>query len=493
MKKKITLFVSIITLTLFASVQSGALSLDVIEKTVSVPNVLPINKCAKWHVNFKGLKKTVIYSDYIISMGKYGGFACLDYNTLKFDESFTNKLNSDFFTNIACYNDTLFAEKFDEIFYWSKKDNSWVKYDNRLPVKFFDIIYQDDRYIFYPIDGGEWGSLLYIYDKAKNVTKGVTTPSCTNAIVKTDGKYLISGSTMHMIGFSDLFTLQNIESMPVLVDHSKDLSINKIEDYWNDNIQYVNKKFKIDESNKSVYYNLERYLSGTIISSTFLFKNEIYHFIDHSDIDLFNGHSYSLLSKNENGKIVQQDSVNTFYGVNFTNSYNGDYVFNCYDGYMIIQKDKLIRIEFEPKASYEMKENYLRESGGLSFDVVPTFTLFEKQVDPSSIAKEKMNKGDNGFNLRNTNYQINNDAFIHTEYSDKYTEEFNYIYDHKIFINYKGQEKRLKFDNSNNILLYCFKSVGTDFLYFYCLGNVNHKYGLIEITDLEKFVNVYSI
>ena len=136
MKEKITLFVSILTLVglltlaFFASKQSkqstpsDSLSLDVIEKTVTVPNVLPINKCANWYVDFSQLKKTVIYSDNIISMGSYGGFACLDYNSLTLDESFTNKLNSDFFTNIACYNDTLFAEKFNDIFYLSEKDTT---------------------------------------------------------------------------------------------------------------------------------------------------------------------------------------------------------------------------------------------------------------------------------------------------------------------------------------------------------------------------------
>ena len=111
MKKKISLFVSILTLVglltlaFFASkqsTQSDSLSLDVIDKTISVPNVLPINKCANWYVDFSQLKKTVIYSDNIISMGSYGGFVCLDYNSLALDESFTNKLNSDFYTNIAC-------------------------------------------------------------------------------------------------------------------------------------------------------------------------------------------------------------------------------------------------------------------------------------------------------------------------------------------------------------------------------------------------------
>ncbi len=267
-----------------------------------------------------------------------------------------------------------------------------------------------------------------------------------------------------------MFTLENIDVMPILVDHSKDLSIDKLEDYWSGVI-------KIDESDKSAYYTLnESPETGTIIiASTFLFKNEVYHLINHSDI--FNPDSYMDLSKNENGKIVQKDSITTNYSIKYTNSYNRDYVFNCYEGYLMLQKDRFVSVKFESNASYKMKENYVIESG--SFKSVPIFTLFDKKINQESIVEEKLL-----WDSRGIDYQINNDAVIHTEYRDKY--------DHKIFINYKGQEKRLKFDNSNNIVRYCFKNEGTDFIYFDCLVNVNHKYGWIELTDLERFVNLYS-
>ena len=486
MKEKITLFVSILTLVgllalaFFASKQSkqstpsDSLSLDVIDKTISVPNVLPINKCANWYVDFSQLKKTVIYSDNIISMGSYGGFACLDYNSLTLDERFNNKLNSDFFTNIACYNDTLFTEKFNDIFCLSEKDTSWIKYDNRLPVKFFDIIYQDDDYIFYPIDGGEGVSRLFIYDKEKNVTKGLNTDKCTNAIIKTDGKYLISTSKRLTYVISDLFTLQNIESMPVLVDHSKDLSINKLEDYWNGVIE-------IDETDKSVYYNKEKsFPEGTNISSTFLFHNDIYHFIENYATDFLKGKNEMFLTKNKNGKITQLERRSTRFDIKYTNSYNGDYIFKTYGGYMMLQKNNLFRIKFEPHASYEVNEDFVRESGSYETNI----TLFEKRVNKDSIV-EILKSRDFGVEWHNTNYRINNKAFIRTEYSDTLINDSKLLFDNKILINYQGQEKRLIFDNTNGFLRCCFKSGGNDFLDF-------GEYGLIEITDLEKFVNVYS-
>lgn len=471
MKNKIAIFISFLTLTLFASAQSSSLLLDKFEKTILAPNVLSINKCANWHVDFNKLKKTVIYSDKIISMGLYGGFVCLDYTSLTIDENFTNKLNSDFFTNVACYNDTLFAEKFDEIFYLSGNNTTWVKYNKTLPVKFFDIIYQDNDYIFYPVDFGEWGSLLFIYDKEKNITKGLRTTNCANAIIKTDGKYLISSSTRHMSGFSDLFSLQKIDNIPVLVDHSKSISISNIEEFWKRNIQ-------IDESNKSEYYKQEKSLSiGAIISSTFLFQNNIYHFIEPESRN-----SQIIISKNEQGNLAQQDSLTSFI-IDFTNSYNEDYIFNAgtYDcGFMILQKNRLIRIKFEPQSSYKIKEGYVKKSG--HYETVLNITLHNEIVNQDSIVRENLIWENYKIATRNTNYRINNKDSI-------YTEHYN---ENKIFINYQGQEKRLKFDNSNNILRYCFKSGGADFLYFFCLGNYNHKYGLIEITDFGKFVNDYS-
>ena len=489
MKEKITLFVSILTLVglltlaFFASKQSkqstpsDSLSLDVIDKTISVPNVLSINKCANWYVDFNTIKKTVIYSDNIISMGSYGGFVCLDYNSLALNENFTNKLNSDFYTNIACYNDTLFAEKFEEIFYLSEKDTTWVKYDNVLPVKFFDIIYQDDDYIFYPIDGGEGVSRLFIYDKEKKLTKGFNTDKCTNAIIITDGKYLISTSKRLKYVVSDLFTLQNIESMPALVDHSKDLSINKLEDYWNGIIE-------IDETDKSVYYNQEKsFPEGTNVSSTFLFKNNIYHFIENyaTGRDFINEKNDMFLTKNKNGKITQLERRSTRFDIKYTNSYNGDYIFKTYGvGYMMLQKNNLIRIKFEPHASYDVNEDLVRESGSYETNI----TLFEKRVNKDSIV-EILKSRDFGVEWHNTNYRINNKAFIRTEYSDTLINDSKLLFDNKILINYQGQEKRLIFDNTNGFLRCCFKSGGNDFLDF-------GEYGLIEITDLEKFVNVYS-
>lgn len=471
MKNKITLFFSFLTLTLFASAQLDTLLIDKTEKTISVPNVLQINKCVKWHVDFDRLKKTVIYSDKIISMGLYGGFVCLDYKSLTLDESFTNQLNTDFFTNIACFNDTLFAEKFDEIFYWSENDIIWKKYNFLLPVKFFDIIYQDKDYIFYPVDFGEWGARLFIYDKRKKVTKALNTGNCANAIIKIDGNYLISGSTRHMFGFSNLFSLQDIDAMPVLVDHSKKKSTTSVQEYWKMNVS-------LEESNKPVGYKEEQPpLMGTVLSSTFLFQNTIYHFMEAKS-----SNGKMTLLKNQQGKLVQQDSLASF-KIDFTNSYNGDCVFNAgiYDqGFILLQKNRLIRIKYEPQVPYTFEDRMVNNSGNIEF--VPYFTLYEKLIDRDSIVKEKIVRENNMIVSRKTTYRINDKDYIHTAHYQ----------DNKIFINYQGEEKRLKFDNSENVLRYCIKNGGTDFLYFFCLGNINHKYGLIEVTDWKKFFEDYS-
>lgn len=471
MKNKIILIIHFLTLALFTSAQSASLLVDKTDRTISVPNVLAINKCAKWHVDFDRLKKTVIYSDKIISMGLYGGFVCMDENSLTFAEKFTNQLNTDFFTNMACFNDTLFAEKFEEVFYWSENDSIWKKYNLTLPVKLFDIIYQDKDYIFYPVDFGEWGARLFIYDKRKKVTKALNTGNCANAIINIDGNYLISGSTRHMNGFSDLFSLQYIDAMPVLVDHSKKKLTNSVQEYWKMNVS-------MEESNKPVGYKEERPQSmGTVLSSTFLFQNTIYHFMEAKSRN-----GKMILLKNQQGKLVQQDSLASF-KIDFTNSYNEDFVFNAgiYDhGFILLQKNRLIRIKYEPQSPYKFEEKLVNKSGYSEF--VPNFALYEKLIDRDSIVKEKIVNENNMIVSRKTTYQINNKDFIHTDHYK----------DNKIFINYQGQEKRLKFDNTENVLRYCFKSGRTDFLYFYCRTNIDHKYGLIEVTDWKKFFDDYS-
>ena len=139
---------------------------------IKVPDIAILNNAARWYLNFDKLKKTVVYSNHLISMGFHGGLVCINPTKMEFDSVYTKKINTDFYTNMICRQDTLFAEKFGKIFYLNP-DTLWMEYHLKIPIKLFEIVYEDEHYIFYPSDFGEWGSSLFIYDKYLNCTKGL--------------------------------------------------------------------------------------------------------------------------------------------------------------------------------------------------------------------------------------------------------------------------------------------------------------------------------
>ena len=88
-----------------------------IDVNITINGELNIQNCTNWYIDFSTIKRTVVYKEKIICVGLNGGFACLNRSDLKQDTIFEKKLNTDFFTNASVFQDTLFAEKFDKIFF----------------------------------------------------------------------------------------------------------------------------------------------------------------------------------------------------------------------------------------------------------------------------------------------------------------------------------------------------------------------------------------
>ena len=109
----------------------------IVYTNITENGVKNIQNCANWYIDFSRIKRTVVYKDKIICVGFNGGFACLNSSDLKQNTVLENKLNTDFFTNATIYQDTLFAEKFDKLFFWDS--DKWVEYLRPLPINYFDI------------------------------------------------------------------------------------------------------------------------------------------------------------------------------------------------------------------------------------------------------------------------------------------------------------------------------------------------------------------
>ena len=183
------------------------------EINITINGELNIQNCAKWFIDFSRIKRTVVYRDKIICVGFNGGFACLDGSSMKQDTTFERKLNSDFFTNASVFQDTLFAEKFDKIFFWNI--DRWVEYSHPLPIKYFDLLSEDKVYAFYSSCMGEFGSILFVYNKTTKETKAEFT-TCPNSVIKTSLGYYVGTHLYHMAGWSDSYTIKNIEKLKTI-------------------------------------------------------------------------------------------------------------------------------------------------------------------------------------------------------------------------------------------------------------------------------------
>ena len=362
---------------------------------INVLDVITLDNTAKWYLNFDRLKNTVVYSDKIISMGLYGGIVCIDPKRMMVDQSFTKKLNSDFNTNIICRQDTLFTEKFDEIYYLNS-DTVWTKYNLKYPVKFFNILYEDDRYIFYPCDFGEWGSNLFIYDKYQQCTKGLSVSDCPQSVIKQKNKFIISGATFHGGGSSELYTIDNLDSLSVLIKGDFATSMKLLPDYWR-NSKHLNYS---DSKNFIIPLKVIEY--GTIIT-VFQLDSTVYCIEQVHDRN-----KYASITNLKANKTIKMDSVSLKY-LQEAHSFNGNTIINLSllkSSFLFISSDTIYEITFTTNKSYTFAQGFGHETDY-------SFTLGNDTIKQNQITICD-NKTQNGNLQMAMKYNFNNESGIYS-------------------------------------------------------------------------------
>lgn len=433
---------------------------------IKVSDVITIDSAAKWYLNFDRLKNTVVYSNKIISMGLYGGIVCIDPQKMIVDQRFTKKLNSDFYTNITCRLDTLFSEKFGEIYYLNS-DTVWTKYDLKYPVKFFDILYEDDHYIFYPCDFGEWGSNLFIYDKYQQCTKGLSVSDCPQSVIKQNDKFIISGATFHGGGSSELYTINDIDKINVLVKGDFVTSMKILLEYWN-GIKRLNYS-----DSKNFIIPLKTVEYGT--TNTIFQQDSTIYSIEQN----LHSNKFAFITNLNTNETNKMDSVSLKY-LQEVHSFNGNTIINLSllkSSFLFISSDTIYEISFTTNKSYTFAQGFGHETDY-------SFTLGNDSIKQNQITICD-NKTQNG-NLEMTmKYDFNNESSIYSA-----SKGWDFSKD-DLFIILNGKKHNLKFTSKKNYLRFGFNYHGNDFLYFQNSGNVEHKYGLIEILDINRFIRNY--
>ena len=436
---------------------------------IKVPDVVTLDSAARWYLNFDRLKKTVIYSNRIISMGLHGGLVCINPTKMELDSVFTKKINTSFYTNLICRQDTLFAEKFGKIFYLNR-DTIWVEYNLRLPVKLFEIVYEDEHYIFYPSDFGEWGSSLFIYDKYLNCTKGLNVSDCPISVVKKDKKYIIGGGSYGGVGSYEIYSLKDLDKLKVIVKDNSNTSMEILKKYWigSERLDYsYSKNFK------------EPIKEGSADVITIFEHDSILYYLEdvNTHKENANGHKYVYIS-NFNNNHIKIDSLDLGY-LGTVNQYGKNTIVDCLknmkSNFLYFNSDTIYNISYSTNKSYTFEASFSSNKNYY-------FTVRGEIINQDSVTKAKY-YNENDVHSISTSYDINKQARI-SYYAtgwDKSKADF--------FIIQNEKKHKMKFV-TKDIFQFCFKHQGNDFLYFNG-GNKDSKYGLIEILNLDRFIQNY--
>lgn len=437
-----------------------------------VNSIIDVNDCILWHTDFSKLKSTVLYKDHFISMALYGGFIAFNKELTHVNYEYSEKLNSDLYTNLTVRHDTLFAEKFSKIYFLSDKDTSWLPYKLKEPVVLFNILFEDEKYAFFPIARGEFGSILFIYDKVirkLRVASYYNEPKC---VYFDNDNYYISSSPGHFDGTSKFKSLHKIKVKDLNIIEEKQNLKSPLLSLQSHFLRLPITKYPNVAFNPNVGVGIFKTILstkyGTKVHNSFKVNNKEYHFTDFDFADpegLSKGVSRdkTYITEIVDSELRIVDSIESFPVARTRKS----------DNYTIIE------------CTFVEEGCYISNTDSL---------YYVRFIHPDKNDYENFKN--------NATSHICEETFI---YEPNFKRKFSCKLDSNLTINSFGSNfyRQLHFQKDNNkvgVLLNsdwntlneAFKINNNWHLNFKNLGNVNHKYGQIEIYNLKRFVREYS-
>jgi hypothetical protein len=165
--------------------------------------------------------------------------------------------------------------------------------------------------------------------------------------------------------------------------------------------------------------------------------------------------------------------------LNTVNQYGKNTLVDCFtnrkSNFLYFNSNTIYNISYSTNKSYTYEDK--RWSNKNYY-----FTVGGKIINQDSVTESKFYNDNNAHNI-STNYSVNKQTRISYFVNgwDRSKADF-YIIQNEI-------KHKMKFA-SNDFLAFCFKHQGNDFMYFLG-GNKDCKYGLIEILDLDRFIDKY--
>lgn len=129
------------------------------------------------------------------------------------------------------------------------------------------LLYKDEKYEVWKSCSGEWGGTVYFKNKQTGIIH-YAIATCPVSINKIDGKYYVSNSLSHMIGFSDILEIDDPEKMEMT---------NKIPIYHPD---IITKEYEA-KSHLGTKTLLDS--NGISIATSFVYDKKLYSIISNRD------------------------------------------------------------------------------------------------------------------------------------------------------------------------------------------------------------------
>jgi hypothetical protein len=433
-----------------------------VDVNITINGELNIQNCANWYINFSRIKRTVVYKEKVICVGLNGGFACLNRSDLKQDTIFEKKLNTDFFTNAAVFQDTLFAEKFDKIFFWNT--DQWAEYPHPLPIRYFDLLFEDKTYIFYSSCMGEFGSILFAYNKTTKETKGELT-TCPNSVLKTGLGYYVGVHLYHMHGWSNSYTIKNIEKLKIIPASMR----NERGVYHADPRYSFLKDTSAETRNNHLPFKFF-YPKDIMIVASFDYKGKMYHFVDAMDYKKNGEQRFIGTVSNDTLRII--DSMENCAPATTFQFENTSIINEDGQWFTMIRNDTIFKITFTT-----LHPNYQGPKlEGYNFST-------NQSKKPTSIKEYTFNYPENddltlkpGQHEREIKFKLGNKYKVVSIYDKGHGGNYIYI---------NNKKSKLKLSGQWNFIRTIFTYDDRLFIFFSYLG-------LIELKDIDKFVQVYK-
>lgn len=385
-------------------------------------------------------------------MGVYGGILAIDTNLNAINEPLTKKLNTELFSDLVVHSGQLIAESHKGPYYFDT-DSVWKPYTKKYDVPLFDVVYMDEDYIFYPLDGGEFGSALCVYDIEKRITRGILIDKEVSAIRKVGENYRVYTNLFHGIGSSAIYELGNRD---VQAMHRVD----EVHRYtWKKELILNRKPEDYGKPKRVVYFG-----PGEVLVSAMVLDTTTYLVMHFNSIEKKFDINTTYIFTRQAGKRKLVDSIPRF---DWAKRY--EVPSSILGRNLLLRGNKLIGIKFNGTPNYATSVNSDK------------IALVDGKEVQNSVSEKFSSLWSSG-SKRELVYQLRDSSMLYSKGTDNAP--------FRITISKGGKKYKL--------LLYgvvvgqAFQINGNDVLYIRQLGNRDeYKYGLIEITDLDRFTQLY--